>query len=105
LPIENQPSTIGNEERVTNPNDQFERLEEKLLRAIELFKRTQTEKRGLEQEVEKLKVETKERAQALSAMERELIALRREREDVRSRVEKLLARIDVLTSPDSESSD
>ena len=89
---------------MTNPNDQFERLEEKLLRAIELFKRTQTEKRALEQEVEKLKVEAKERAQTLSAMERELIALRREREDVRARVEKLLERIDVLTSPDSESS-
>jgi chromosome segregation ATPase len=89
---------------LTNPNDQFERLEEKLLRAIELFKRTQTEKRALEQEVEKLKVEAKERAQTLSAMERELIALRREREDVRARVEKLLERIDVLTSPDSESS-
>ena len=87
---------------MTDPNEQFERLEEKLLKAIELFKRTQTEKRALEQEVEKLKVETKERAQTLSAMERELIALRREREDVRSRVEKLLERIDVLTSSDSE---
>ena len=87
---------------MTDPSEQFERLEEKLLRAIELFKRTQTEKRTLEEEVEKLKVESKERAQALNAMERELIALRREREDVRSRVEKLLARIDVLASPDSE---
>ena len=35
-------------------------------------------------------------------MERELIALRREREDVRSRVEKLLERIDVLTSPEEQ---
>jgi len=87
---------------VTDPNEQFERLEEKLLRAIELFKRTQTEKRALERDIEKLRVETKERAQAISAMDRELIALRREREDVRSRVEKLLERIDVLTSPDSE---
>ena len=87
---------------MADPNEQFERLEEKLLRAIELFKRTQTEKRALEQEVEKLKVETKERAQSLSAMERELIALRREREDVRARVEKLLERIDVLTRPDEE---
>ena len=92
------------EEHVTDPSDQFERLEEKLLRAIELFKRTQAEKRALEQEVEKLKAETKERAQGNSVMERELMALRREREDVRSRVEKLLARIDVLTSPDSENS-
>ena len=72
------------------------------MKAIELFKRTQTEKRALEQEIEKLKAEIKEHAQGNSAMERELIALRREREDVRSRVEKLLERIDVLTSPDEQ---
>ena len=42
---------------MTDPNDQFERLEEKLLKAIELFKRTQAEKRALEQEIEKLKAE------------------------------------------------
>ena len=72
------------------------------MKAIELFKRTQTEKRALEQEIEKLKAEIKEHAQGNSAMERELIALRREREDVRSRVEKLLERIDALTSPDEQ---
>jgi FtsZ-binding cell division protein ZapB len=87
---------------MADPNDQFERLEEKLLKAIELFKRTQAEKRALEQEVEKLKAESRERAQGNSALERELIALRREREEVRSRVEKLLERIDGLTSPDEQ---
>ena len=95
-------SRTGNEERVANPSDQFERLEQKLLRAIELFKRMQTEKRTLEHEVEDLKAETKERAQVLSAMERELIALRREREDVRARVEKLLERVDALTRQEEE---
>lgn len=87
---------------MTDPNNQFERLEEKLLKAIELFKRTQAEKRTLEQEIEKLKAHIKEHAQGNSAMEKELISLRREREDIRSRVEKLLERIDELTSPVSE---
>ena len=85
-----------------NPNEQFERLEEKLLKAIELFKRTQAEKRALEQEVEKLRAESKERSQGHSAMEKELIALRREREEVRTRVEKLLERIDVLTATEEQ---
>ncbi len=85
-----------------DPKDQFERLEEKLLKAIELFKRTQAEKRALEQEVEKLRAESRERAQDNSAMEREVIALRREREEVRSRVEKLLERIDALTNPEEQ---
>ncbi len=44
----------------------------------------------------------KERAQQISVMERELIALRREREDIRTRVDKLLKRLDVLTSSGSE---
>ncbi len=83
---------------MTDSYDQFQRLEEKLLKAIELFKRTQEEKRALEQEVEKLKGETRERAQGVSSMERELIALRKEREEVRSRVEKLVERIDTLTN-------
>ncbi len=84
---------------MADPNDQFARLEEKLLKAIDLFKRTQTEKRALEQEVEKLKAQSKEQGQS---MERELIALRREREDVRARVEKLLERMDALTGPEEK---
>jgi FtsZ-binding cell division protein ZapB len=97
-------SKIGNfqGEHMTDSNNQFERLEEKMLKAIELFKRTQTEKRALEQENEKLKAEIKEHAQGNSTLDRELIALRKEREDVRTRIEKLLERIDGLTSSGSE---
>jgi chromosome segregation ATPase len=87
---------------VTDPNEQFQRLEEKLLKAIDVFKQTRAEKRALEQDAEKLRLETKERAQQISVMERELIALRREREDVRARVDKLLKRLEVLTSSGSE---
>jgi len=87
---------------MTDTNNQFERLEEKLLKAIEVFKQAQAEKRALEQDSNKLRLEMKERAQQMSTLERELIALRREREDVRVRVEKLLQRIDVLTRVDSE---
>jgi FtsZ-binding cell division protein ZapB len=86
---------------VSEPINQFERLEEKLLKAIDLFKRTQTEKRALEQEVEKLKAQAKEHTQGNTALEREVIALRKEREDVRARIEKLLERIDGLTSLDA----
>lgn len=82
--------------------DQFQKLEEKMLKAIELFKRTQAEKRALVKDVEKLTGETKERARQIDTLEKELIALRREREDVRERIEKLVDRLDHLTSQDSE---
>jgi FtsZ-binding cell division protein ZapB len=87
---------------VTDPNNQFQRLEEKLMKAIEIFKQAQAEKRALEQDSSKLRLEMKERTQQMSTLERELIALRREREDVRVRVQNLLQRIDVLTKVDSE---
>lgn len=87
---------------MTDPNEQFQRLEEKLLKAIDVFKQTQAQKRALEQDGEKLRLAMKERAQQISVMERELIALRREREDIRTRVDKLLKRLDVLTSSGSE---
>ena len=87
---------------MTDSNDQFQRLEDKLLKVIEIFKRNQAEKRALEQDVEKVRSEAKERGQQMHILERELIALRREREDVRVRVEKLLQRIDALTSQDSD---
>ena len=85
-----------------DPVDQFGQLEEKLTRAIELFKRTQAENHALAGELQKLKAETHERSQNTKAMERELITLRREREEVRSRVEKLVERIDTLATPDTK---
>jgi FtsZ-binding cell division protein ZapB len=86
---------------MSDNNHQFERLEEKMMKAIELFKKTQAEKKALEHENEKLKADAKEHAQGQHALDRELIALRKEREDVRERLEKLLERIDALTSPES----
>lgn len=83
-------------------NDPFEKLEERLTKVMELIKRTRSEKRALEKELETLKADAKERAKLLQPLEREVVSLRKDREDVRERIEKLLQRIDVLTSSDSE---
>ena len=79
--------------------DSFQQFEEKISRAIEVLKRVQAEKKALEHEVERLKSAAKERTRESEAHERELVALRREREEVRARVEKLLEQIDALTGP------
>lgn len=81
--------------------DKFEALEKKLRRAVEVFKQTQAEKRGLERELEKLKSSSKEGSKSQSALERDLQALRRERDEVRSRIQKLIEQIDLLTKADS----
>lgn len=82
---------------MTNSIDHLDKLEEKLLKAVDLFKHTQAERRALQQEVAKLRAESKEPLKRVSALEHELQALRREREDVRSRIEKLLEQIELLT--------
>ncbi len=82
-------------------DERFRELEEKLLRAIELFKQTRAEKLSLQAEMEKLRMSSKDRARGYETLERELHTLRREREEVRNRIEKLLEQIDVLTKPDS----
>jgi chromosome segregation ATPase len=86
---------------VAELNENFQKLEEKLLRAVEIFKRTQAEKHALQQEVESLRADFKERNRRSDNLECELQALRREREDVRGRIEKLLEQIDALTKPNS----
>jgi cell division septum initiation protein DivIVA len=81
--------------------DQFQLLEEKLTKVVENYRRTQVENRGLLQEIEKLKADSRQGAQQHDALEREVQLLRREREDVRTRVERLLQQIEVLTKQDS----
>ena len=83
-------------------NDRFAKLEEKLFKAIEVFKRTRKEKEALEAGIEKLRKDSKDHTKRVDSLERELVTLRREREEVRERIEKLLSRIDALTTSDSE---
>ncbi|HZP00736.1 MAG TPA: hypothetical protein VFD30_10620 [Terriglobia bacterium] len=87
---------------MSDSTDSLQKLEERLIKALDLFQRTQEENRSLRQQVEKLKADLKEQSKEAETLDRELVALRREREEVRSRLEKLLERIDVLTSNDSE---
>ncbi|HEV3276123.1 MAG TPA: hypothetical protein VG860_04855 [Terriglobia bacterium] len=80
--------------------DSFQQFEEKIARAIEVLKRVQAEKKALEHELERVKSAAKERTRETESHERELVALRREREEVRARVEKLLEQIDALSKPE-----
>ena len=82
------------------PVDSFQQFEEKIARAIEVLKRVHAEKKALEHELEHLKSAAKERTRETEANQKELVALRREREEVRARVEKLLEQIEALAKTD-----
>jgi len=86
---------------VAHSMDQLEKLEDKLSKIVEVFKRTQAENRSLAQQLEKLKADSGENFRQRDALERELQTLKSEREDVRNRVAKLLEQVDALTKQDS----
>jgi FtsZ-binding cell division protein ZapB len=89
------------ESSVTYPIDQLQKLEEKLSKVAETFKRTQAENQSLLQQLERVKTDSKEGFREREAMEREIQALRSEREDVRNRVARLLEQVEALTKHDS----
>jgi chromosome segregation ATPase len=87
---------------MADPNDQLQKLEDKLTKAVEVFKRTHAERHALQQEVDRLRAELKERPKRLDALEHDLQVLRRERDEVRTRIEKLIGQIETLTNGTTE---
>ena len=74
----------------------LEKLESKVLKAVDLLKRIQAEKRSLLDQLAKIRADLEKHAESSEGLERDILALRREREEVRSRIEKLLRQIDVF---------
>jgi chromosome segregation ATPase len=85
-------------------NESFQQLEEKLSKASEVFRRTIAEKQDLEKALEMLKEDTGGSRKRLEALQDEVKVLRREREEVRVRIEKLLSQIEQLTGQDNTGS-
>ena len=75
----------------------FKSLEEKILRTIELLKSAREAKGVAERDASRLREQLNEREEEFESMRQEVVALRREREEVRARVEKLLGHIESLT--------
>jgi hypothetical protein len=76
--------------------DEFQALEQKVLKAVEIVKREREARAAAEAEVATLRAQLAEQ-QTLAAMtETELTTLTKEREAVRHRVEKMLQQMDEL---------
>ncbi len=79
------------------PNDDFHALEEKVYRTIELLKEAREGRLAAEREAARIRHQTGTNHEELESLRREVISLRREREEVRGRVEKMLKQIDSLS--------
>jgi predicted nucleic acid-binding Zn-ribbon protein len=79
-------------------SDEFHALEEKVYKTIELLKSAREAKVIAERDVSRLRVQLEEREEEADTLRDQIVTLRREREEVRSRVEKMLKQIDDVES-------
>ena len=78
------------------PAEDFAALEERVYRTIELYKAAKEARATAERDAERLREQLEEREEENEAMRRELVQLRKERQDIRGRVEKMLGQMDDL---------
>ena len=77
-------------------NDDFPALEQKIYKAIELLKSAREGKAAAERDAQRLRDQLEQREEELDVLRGEMVSLRKEREEVRARVEKMLKQIDTL---------
>jgi chromosome segregation ATPase len=82
-------------------SDDFHSLEEKVYRTIELLKAARDAKAAAERDASRLREQLELREEEIESLRGEMIGLRKEREEVRGRVEKMLRQIDELTAEES----
>lgn len=74
----------------------FSALEQRILRAVELVRREKLARALAEERAGRAETQVHEQQSLVEQLERDLSALRAERDQVRERVERLLAQLDAL---------
>ena len=78
------------------PADDFQALEEKIYRTIEMYKAARQAQASAERDAQRLRQQMEDREEELVRLRRETVQLKKEREDIRGRVEKMLSQIESL---------
>ncbi len=85
------------------PADDFQALEQKIYRTIELYKAAREGRSAAERDVQRLREQLEVREEESENLRRELVQLRKEREEIRSRVEKMLQQIGTIAEEQAAS--
>jgi len=85
------------------PGDDFQALEDKVYRTIELYKAARDARSAVERDVKRLREQLEEREEEVESLRREMVQLRREREEIRGRVEKMLRQIETIAEQQAAS--
>jgi len=78
------------------PADDFEALEEKVYRTIEMYRAARQAQAAAERDAGRVRQQLEDREDQLEALRHETVQLRKEREEIRGRVEKMLQQIESL---------
>jgi translation initiation factor 2B subunit (eIF-2B alpha/beta/delta family) len=78
------------------PADDFQALEDKIYRTIELYKTARQAQATAEHDAQRLRQQMQEREEELGTLRRETVRLKKEREEIRGRVEKMLEQIESI---------
>jgi len=78
------------------PADDFQALEEKVYRTIEMYKSARQAQASAQHDAQRLREQLGDREEELDTLRRETVQLKKEREEIRARVEKMLAQIDSI---------
>ncbi|MGA9354956.1 MAG: hypothetical protein WBV46_14795 [Terriglobales bacterium] len=78
------------------PAENFQALEEKVYRTIELYKAAKEARANAERDTQRLREQLEQREEENQTLRRELVQLRKDREDIRGRVEKMLGEMENL---------
>jgi chromosome segregation ATPase len=78
------------------PADDFQALEEKIYRTIEMYKSARQAQTVAERDAHRLRQQMEDREEELVRLRREAVQLKKEREEIRGRVEKMLQQIESI---------
>jgi chromosome segregation ATPase len=78
------------------PADDFQALEEKIYRTIEMYKAARQAQAAAERDTQRLRQQLEDREEELVTLRREAVQLKKERQEIRGRVEKMLEQIESI---------
>lgn len=78
------------------PVDDFQALEDKIYRTIEMYKAARQAQAAAERDAQRVRQQMEDREGELITLRREMVQLKKEREEIRGRVEKMLEQIDSI---------
>ncbi|MGA1988328.1 MAG: hypothetical protein ABSG72_18825 [Candidatus Sulfotelmatobacter sp.] len=78
------------------PVDDFQALEDKIYRTIEMYKAARQAQAAAERDAQRVRQQMEDREGELITLRREMVQLKKEREEIRGRVEKMLQQIESI---------